>query len=1325
MSRRSRYLRILTLILLGILALLVSVSWLWLESASFDRWLRTRIVTALEERFPVFVTLDRAHLEVLGGTVEIENFRLQSRIHSVDIPAIEIAKARLNFSLLRILSEGLHLDELFVSQPKIHIAEDPNGRLNIENIFLRPDSEPAEDRLDGSGFPWTVQIGRVQVKNGMLAYMNERVVFDSQDGALAFSLQRKPESQAYAGDLKLSGFVSSIDHFTLPVSEVRTRFTLTEGPIEFHLLELNGPAVDARLVGTVEDLKAPKYNFELNLEVNLADLEIFHVADQVEQGSVQIAGHLDGLLAEPVLSGTVISPLVQVKELPFKNLDGEFSLDRMGISLPQFTFDLFDGSGSVKGQGHWSRDRSSEFRVQITGVDLSSLLSYANQEGVSLAGSTDTTLTVVWPGMSLAEIEMNGGVNYRGAVIEQGLSGIVPFRSPLHFEGSGEVYYGNGSLKLSTGHLTTEKTIIDFSAWIVGTGTTEFSATITSQSAQELIDVGASLGLPWKEFHQRFDIDLSGRVRAEVDIKSPSTGTTTLDAQLRIQRVEMGSQLLGSISGEFHLADNQIRIEAVELTNPEFELTGSAWLDRSSPTERFSIRTRLSKFPAEVLFNTLQIDPYFSGLVSGQFALARDESSELSGDGNIRLTSIEVPGLPAGTIEGLSTRFNIRNGTLQLQDTTISSPAGELRGFLDYALGSGSFSTRFDGAELALGELPLLASVPIQGSLNLSILGEGNIDNPEISVTGDSEVLYIAEYPLQDFQLSCLPEVGLNRFRIGGMFLDQPFQLAGTVEPVTPFPFKAQLVLKGTPLSPYLALLTETEVSGVEAFLTGLIEAEGTLKEFSQLQLRGDLQKLRLMLRDYELTTAEPVTMTLTDGSIQVPSLRFTGEETDLRVGGQIDLKEQGSVNLKLVGNSSLRLLNAVLEKSSVEGRLELEIDISGPLDSPQIVGTANLSRGRYVHSELPLTFWNIQGSLKFTPAQLSLERLVADTELGRINLDGGVFLESFVPQRWQIRAVGTGLQVEYPADVISTLDMNLSLVKSPGTQLISGAIYLRSSEFTKNITLADLILQLAQPAATRQRQPQGEEIALDISVTGHRSMRIDNNLGDVTASADLSMIGTVANPVILGSITIDEGALHLEGNDFDISRGTISFNDPYKTSPYFNFEAETTIREYEITASVRGPMDRIKASFSSDPPLSTTGVISLLATGQTSEEIFGTGTTGQTESGTLALYGAGALLSKTLGSELQSQTSKLFGLQRFSVDPFIDSGRNRDPGARITLGAQLSKNVNVTYISSLGKEILGQTVVIQYRLSNWLTLVGTSDSEGSLAIDIKFKNRF
>jgi len=1326
MSRAFRYLRTLALILLGVLALLASVSWLWLESSSFDRWLNTRIVAAIEERFPVTATLDRAHLEVLGGTVEIENFSLRSRIGGVDSPAIEIAKARLNFSLFRILQEGFHLDELFVSHPRVTIIEDPNGRLNIQNIFVRPGSPPMKDpSASPIAFLWAVQIGRVEVRNGMVDYQNEQVAFDSLDGALSISFQTIPDSRGFAGNLSLSDFSLSIDQFTLPISEIETRFTLTENQISFDHLELKGPGVEAHVTGSLEDLKAPSYDLDVDLRVSLADLEIFDVNKHADQGDVEIAGHLEGLLKEPLLEGSVRSSMVQVRELPFRNLDGEFSLDKTGIYFGTFTFHLFDGSGIAKGKAQWSRKQYSEFAVQIEQVELPPVLSYLKFEEVSLTGSLDAELKVIWPGMSLDETEISGGLKFQGALFEQEFSESMLPGAPIPFNGSSKINYGNGWLAFDTGHLKTEESEVDFSARIGGKVPATFSAEISSQRAEELGNVAQRLGIPWEDFQQRFYVNPSGQVTADLDLAFPSQRPTEVDAELQIQSVEVAGHFLGSVSGSVHLGANEYRFEAVELSNPEFEFSGSGSLDRFSPAGQFGIQGRASKFPSEVLFSILQIDPYFDGFASGQFSLTRSKTDDYSGDGSVTLEDIAVPGLPAEIIEGLSTRLSIRKGTLHLSDTILSSPAGELRGFLDYALGSGSFSTRFNGEELSLGELPIPESLPVQGSLNLSIRGEGTIENPEISVTGDSEVLHIAEYSLHDFQLSFLPEQGLNQFAIGGTFLDQPFQLAGTVEPVKPFPFKAQLALTDTPISPYLALLTETDISDTEAYLTGVIRAEGTLEELSKLQLWGDLQKLRVRLQDYEFSTAEPVTLTIADGSIQIPSIHLTGEETDLRVQGRLDLKEQGSVNLKLLGNSDLSLLDAALEGASVEGRVDLETDITGPLNSPQIVGTAKLSDGRFAHSGLPLTFRNVEGSLKFTPSQVSLEHLAVDTELGQINLNGGVFLESFVPLKWQISAVGTGLQVEYPENVNSTFDMNLNLVKALGTQLISGAIYLRSSEFTKNITLADLILELAQPTATRGTQSEQDEIALDISVTGHRSMRIDNNLGDVTASADLTMIGTTTNPVILGSITIDEGALYIEGNDFDVNRGTISFNDPYKTSPYFNFEAETSIREYEITASVRGPMERMRASFSSDPPLSTAGVISLLATGQTSEEIFGSGTTGQTESGALALYGAGALLSRTLGKELEAQTSSLFGLQRFSVDPFIDSNRGRDPGAKITLGAQLSKNVNVTYISSLGRELLGQTVVVQYRLNNWLTLVGTSDSEGSLAIDIKFRNRF
>lgn len=957
-------------------------------------------------------------------------------------------------------------------------------------------------------------------------------------------------------------------------------------------------------------------------------------------------------------------------------------------------------------------------------VELPLVLSYLKLEEVSLVGSLDSELKVAWPGMSLSETEISGDLKFRGSLLDQESSEIMPARAPIRFDGSSKFDYGEGLLAFNTGFLKTEQSEVEFSASIGGTRPATFSSEIGSQSAEELVNVALSLGIPWKDFQQRFALKPSGQVKSDLDLGFPSERPTEVHARLQIESVEMAGHSLGSVSGQVHLVAEEYRFESVELTSPEFDLSGSAWLDRFSPAERFGFQTEVTKFPSGLLFELLQIEPYFSALVSGQVELSRDGPSELAGNGTLQLTELAVPRLPEETIDEITTRFDLVSGILRLQDTVLLTPAGVLSGFLDYGFEHGSISSSLEGSGLSLGELPLPESVSIEGDLNLSVQGRGTIENPEIAIAADSERIEIDNYAFEDFQLSCVPEAGLNRVSLGGAFLGQPLELTGTVEPSPPFPFKAQLLLSGTPLTPYLKVFME-EVPEIEAFLTGKIEAEGTLSELSNLQVSGDLQELRLLLRDYELSTAEPVTLTFAHSSIQIPSVRFTGEESDFTLRGRLNLEEQKSISLKVIGTSNLRLLNAAFEGGSVEGQLDLETDISGPLDSPQIVGTANISRARLVHRDLPLSLWNVDGSLKFTPAQLSLESLAADTELGRIKLDGGVFLESFIPQRWQISAVGTGLRVEYPTDVVSTFDMNLNLVKALGKQLISGRIYLRSGEFTKNLTLAELVLELAQTTPTRQRQTEQDETALDISVVGQRSLRIDNNLGNVTASADLSMTGTVANPVILGSITIDEGTLSLEGNDFEIIRGTISFNDPYKTSPYFNFEAETTIREYQITASVRGPREAIRASFSSDPPLSTAGVVSLLATGQTSEEIFGSGTTGQTESGALALYGAGALLSNTLGRELESQTSKLFGLQRFSVDPFIDSGRDRDPGAKITLGAQLSRNVNITYVSSLGKEIVGQTVVVQYRLSNWITLVGTSDSEGSLAIDIKLRTRF
>src|SRR4029077_17754527 len=106
-----------------------------------------------------------------------------------------------------------------------------------------------------------------------------------------------------------------------------------------------------------------------------------------------------------------------------------------------------------------------------------------------------------------------------------------------------------------------------------------------------------------------------------------------------------------------------------------------------------------------------------------------------------------------------------------------------------------------------------------------------------------------------------------------------------------------------------------------------------------------------------------------------------------------------------------------------------------------------------------------------------------------------------------------------------------------------------------------------------------------------------------IAGSANLNAQGTAANPVILGRISITSGEVFFLGKRFEIDSGTISFSNPVRTDPVVNLQVKTTVEHYNITASVTGPVDRLKTTYTSDPALPTGDIINLLGFGRTTAE--------------------------------------------------------------------------------------------------------------------------
>ena len=97
-------------------------------------------------------------------------------------------------------------------------------------------------------------------------------------------------------------------------------------------------------------------------------------------------------------------------------------------------------------------------------------------------------------------------------------------------------------------------------------------------------------------------------------------------------------------------------------------------------------------------------------------------------------------------------------------------------------------------------------------------------------------------------------------------------------------------------------------------------------------------------------------------------------------------------------------------------------------------------------------------------------------------------------------------------------------------------------------------------------------------------TLRVDTNLLRLVASADLTLQGTYDRPVVAGHAEIERGEVNFEGRRYRITRGAIDFNNPTRTEPFFDIEAETNVRvpgppvqTYHINVGFAGTTERLQ----------------------------------------------------------------------------------------------------------------------------------------------------
>lgn len=284
-----------------------------------------------------------------------------------------------------------------------------------------------------------------------------------------------------------------------------------------------------------------------------------------------------------------------------------------------------------------------------------------------------------------------------------------------------------------------------------------------------------------------------------------------------------------------------------------------------------------------------------------------------------------------------------------------------------------------------------------------------------------------------------------------------------------------------------------------------------------------------------------------------------------------------------------------------------LRIDLAGTMDRPQVSGNLRLIQD------------TIEGaSQNFTVQNLLLEIAVdenavgitgeADVGGGKLEWRGKIAHRDYFPEKIDFAVSGARVLIVRTDDLYGRADLDLALAgevsEKDGIPFCKGRL---SGEITVTEFLVSTTMSLQSPPERVFIYPALEsnfiDLDLDLKIDIVRAA-VRNNLADIETRGEVRVRGKASLPEIGGWVSANYGKLFLPQGVMDITECLVRLKPENFLVPELNVKAETQVRDYRITVTVRGTPSALVIDFSSSPPLPQEDIVSLLITGGTRSEL-------------------------------------------------------------------------------------------------------------------------
>jgi len=224
----------------------------------------------------------------------------------------------------------------------------------------------------------------------------------------------------------------------------------------------------------------------------------------------------------------------------------------------------------------------------------------------------------------------------------------------------------------------------------------------------------------------------------------------------------------------------------------------------------------------------------------------------------------------------------------------------------------------------------------------------------------------------------------------------------------------------------------------------------------------------------------------------------------------------------------------------------------------------------------------------------------------GRAVLSGEVELVKMLPARLRIEALLEAVPLAIPAYLPVTVSGRLEAAGTPEETVVTGRLHVLKARYTENVDLEKNLLEFRRrrAAAARTYDKASEWLRFDLQLAVDGDARIENDVARGGVRGELTLVGTLAAPGMLGALTMTEGSRAMfRGNEFALSHAVVEFSERNRIEMGLDVHGESRVRDYQVLMHVFGPLTEPTLALTSSPPLSQPDIITLLSMGYTSRD--------------------------------------------------------------------------------------------------------------------------